>query len=67
VKEGGMGRACSKNGQKRNACRLLVEMPEGKRPLGRTRLRWLDNVLLDVRETGTSDMDWTGLDWTGLM
>jgi hypothetical protein len=33
-------------GAKRNACRILVGMPEGKRPLGRTRRRWVDNIKL---------------------
>jgi hypothetical protein len=37
-----MGRACSTNGEKRNAYRILEGMPEGKRPLGRPRRRWED-------------------------
>jgi hypothetical protein len=37
-----MGGACSTNGEKRNTCRLLVGKPEGKRPLGRARCRWVD-------------------------
>jgi hypothetical protein len=37
-----MGGACSKNGEKRNV--LLVGNPEGKRPLGRPRQRWVDNI-----------------------
>jgi hypothetical protein len=39
-----MGRPCSSNGEKRNAYRLLVGKPEGKRPLGRPRCRW-DGVM----------------------
>jgi hypothetical protein len=39
MKESEMGRACSKSGRKRNAYRILVGKPEGKRPLGRPRLR----------------------------
>jgi predicted RNA-binding protein YlqC (UPF0109 family) len=40
VKEDEMGRACSKHGKNRNACRILVGKPEGKKPLGRPRRRW---------------------------
>jgi hypothetical protein len=44
-----MGRACRTNREKRNAYRILVGKPEGKRPLGRPRLRWVDNVKMDLR------------------
>jgi hypothetical protein len=37
---------------------LLVGMPEGRRPLGRPRLRWVDNIKMDLREVG-----WDGVDW----
>jgi hypothetical protein len=47
-----MGRACSTNGEKRNAYRILVGKPVGKRPLGRTRRRWMDNIKMDLREIG---------------
>jgi hypothetical protein len=43
-----MGRACSMNGEKRNAYRLLVGKPEGERPLGRPRGRWVDNIRCTV-------------------
>jgi hypothetical protein len=43
-----MGRACSTNGEKKNAYKILVEKPEGKRPLGRPRLRWEDNIKMYV-------------------
>jgi hypothetical protein len=56
-----MGRACSTNGEKRNAYRLLVRNPEGKRPLGRPRRRWVDNIKMDLRETGWDGMDWIDL------
>jgi hypothetical protein len=36
--------------------------PEGKRPLGRRRLRWVDNITMDVREIGCDGMDWIDLD-----
>jgi hypothetical protein len=42
---------CSTNGEKRNAYRLLVGNPEGKRPLGRPRRRWMDNIMMDLGET----------------
>jgi hypothetical protein len=38
--------------EKRNACRIFVGNPEGKRPLGRPRLRWVDNIKVDLREIG---------------
>jgi hypothetical protein len=39
-------------GEKRNAYRILVGEPEGKRPLGRPRRRWVDNIKIDIREIG---------------
>jgi hypothetical protein len=39
-------------GKKRNACRILDEKPEGKRPLGRPKGRWVDNIKADLRENG---------------
>jgi hypothetical protein len=50
-----MGRACSTNGEKRNACRILVGKPEGKKQLGRR--RWEDNIRMDLREIGWGDME----------
>jgi hypothetical protein len=60
-----MGGACSTNGKKRNAYRLLVGNPQGRRPLGRPRRRWLDNIRMDLVEVGWSEVDWIGLaqDW----
>jgi hypothetical protein len=43
---------------RRNAYRILVEMPEGKRPLGRSRRRWMDNIKMDLREIGWDGMNW---------
>jgi hypothetical protein len=48
-------------GEKRNAYRLLVRKPEGKRPLGRPRRRWVDNIRIDLGEVGWGDVDWIGL------
>jgi hypothetical protein len=53
-----MGEACSTNGEKRNAYRILVGKPEGKRPLGRPRHRWEDNIKMYLREIGWGSMDW---------
>jgi hypothetical protein len=49
-------------GEKRNAYRILVGKPEGKRPLGRPKRRWVNNIKMDLREIG-----WDGVEWIGLM
>jgi hypothetical protein len=41
----------------RSAYRILVGKPEGKRPLGRPRRRWVDNIKMNLREIGWNDMD----------
>jgi hypothetical protein len=46
---------------KRNACKLLVGKPEGKRPIGRPGGRWVDNVKTDLRGIGWNVMDWIDL------
>jgi hypothetical protein len=48
-------------GEKRNAYRLLVGKPEGKRPQGRPRHRWVNNIRMDLGEVGWSDVGWIGL------
>jgi hypothetical protein len=58
VKEDEIGRACSKNLEKRNAYRILVRKSEGKRPLWRPRRRWMDNIKIDLRE-----IVWCGMEW----
>jgi hypothetical protein len=47
--------------EKRNWYRLLVRKPEGRRPLGRPRRRWLDNIGMDLVEARWGDVDWVGL------
>jgi hypothetical protein len=56
-----MGGACSTNGEKRNAYKIFVGKPEGRRPLGRPRRRWVDNIKIDLREIG-----WYGVNWIDL-
>jgi hypothetical protein len=48
-------------GKKRSAYRLLVGKPMGRRPLGRSRRRWVDNIRIDLGEVGCGDVDWIGL------
>jgi hypothetical protein len=48
-------------GEKRNAYRISVGKPEGKRPLGRPRRNWVDNIRMDIREIGWCDVDWIDL------
>jgi hypothetical protein len=55
-----MGWACSTNGEKRNAYRILVGRPEGKRPLGKPWHRWVDNIKIDLK------IRWGGMDWIDL-
>jgi hypothetical protein len=45
-------------GEKRNVYRLLVGKPELKRPLGRPRRRWVDNINMDLLEIGLNVVDW---------
>jgi len=40
--------------------RVLVEKPEGKRPIGRPRRKWVDNIRMDIQEVGRGYMDWIG-------
>jgi hypothetical protein len=48
-------------GEKRNVYRLLVGKPEGRRPLGRPKRRWIDNIKVDLLELGLSVVDFIGL------
>jgi hypothetical protein len=56
-----MGGACSTNGEKSNAYRILMGKAEGKRPLGRPRRRWKDNIKMDLGEVGWGVMEWIDL------
>jgi len=47
-------------GEESGVCRVLVGKPEEKRPLGRPRRRWVDNIRMDLREVGCGYMDWIG-------
>ena len=48
-------------GEERVVNRVLVWKPEGRRPLGRPRRRWVDNIRMDLQEVGCGYMDWIGL------
>jgi hypothetical protein len=61
MKEDEMDRVCSTNGAKKGAYRILVGRPEGMKPLGKPRRRWVDNIKIDLREVGCGDMDWMDL------
>jgi hypothetical protein len=54
-------KACSTHEEKRNAYRILVGKPEGKRPLGRLRHRRADNIKMNLGEIGWGGMDWIDL------
>ena len=56
-----LGGACSTYGEKRGVYRVLMGKPEGKRPLGRPRRRWEDNIKTDLQEVGCGVMDWIEL------
>ena len=49
-------------GEKRGVYRVLVGKPEGRRPMGRPRHRWVENIRMDLQEVGCGYMDWIGLD-----
>jgi hypothetical protein len=48
-------------GEERGMYRVLVGKPEGKRPLGRPRRRWVDNIKMHLQKVGCGYMDWIGL------
>ena len=56
-----MGWACGAYYVRRGVYRVLLGKPEGRRPLGRPRRRWVDNIRIDLQEVGCGYMDWIGL------
>ena len=56
-----MGRACSQNEEGRSAFKILTDKPTGKRPLGRPRRRWEDNIRMDLKEMGINTRNWVEL------
>jgi len=53
--------ACGVYGERRGVYRVLVGKPEGKRPLGRPRRSWEDNIKMGLQEVGCGVMDWVEL------
>jgi hypothetical protein len=51
-------RHVARMGEVRGSCNILVGRPEGRRPLGRPRCRWEDNIKMDLREVAFGDVDW---------
>jgi len=51
----------ARTGEERGVYRVLVGKPDGRRPLGRHRRRWVDNIRMDLQEVGCGYMDWIGL------
>jgi hypothetical protein len=58
MKKNDTGGACSTYGDRRGVYRVLVGKPEGKRPLGRPRHRWEDNIKMDLQKLGCGGMYW---------
>jgi hypothetical protein len=56
-----MDRACSVYGGEERRYRVLIGKPERRRPLGRARSRWKDNIKMDLQEVGCGGMDWIDL------
>jgi len=56
-----LGWACGAYGEERGVYRVLLGKPDGRRPLGRARRRWVDNIRMDLQEVGCGFIDWVGL------
>jgi hypothetical protein len=61
MKEDEVGGTCGTHGEGRGVYRVLVGEPESKRPPGRPRRRWEDNIRIDLREIGTDGANWIRL------
>jgi hypothetical protein len=61
IKEDAMGGACSTYGKMKDAYKIFIRNPEGKRPLGRPRCSWEDNIKIDLNERR-----WEGVEWIHL-
>ena len=63
IKSRGMGWAglVARMGEERGVYRVLLGKPEGRRPMGRPRRRWVDNIRMDLQEVKCGYMDWIGL------
>jgi hypothetical protein len=61
IEKNHMGGACSTYVEGRGVHRVLVGKPKGKRPLGRSRRRWENNIRMDLQEVGCGGMDWIEL------
>jgi hypothetical protein len=61
IEKNSMGGHVTRMGEGIGVYRVLVGKPEGKRPLGRPRYRWEDNIVMDLQEVGCRGMDWIGL------
>ena len=72
IRKNEMGVACSTYGERTDVYRVLVGKLESKRPFGKPRRRWEDNIKMDLQEVGCGDMDWMELaqdrgSWLSLM
>jgi hypothetical protein len=61
IEKNEMGRACSSDGEGLGLYRVLVGKPVGKRPVGRPRCRWEDDIKMNIQEGGCGGMDWIEL------
>jgi hypothetical protein len=63
--EKGVACSASRGGERRSVYMVLVGKSEGKRPFGRPRRRWEDNIKMDLQEVGCGGMDWLAIETVG--